>query len=111
MEAEQGQNDCGECAQLRQELQALREQLAKLTAALEAEQRRGKRQAAPFSKGPPVAKPKRPGRKSGKRHGPHAHRSLPPRIDETYDAPPEACRRCATGRVQETHVAPQYQTE
>jgi len=112
VDAERAQDDCPGCAQLRQELQALREQVAKLTAALEAEQRRGKRQAAPFSKGPPVAKPKRPGRKSGKRHGPHAHRSVPPRIDETYDAPlPETCPHCATGRVQETHVAPQYQTE
>ena len=72
---------------MRQEVEALREQVAKLTAALEAALRSGKRQAAPFSKGPPIAEPKPPGRKSGKRHGPHAHRSLPPRIDETYEAP------------------------
>ncbi|HEX3994410.1 MAG TPA: IS66 family transposase [Acetobacteraceae bacterium] len=112
MDAEQGQNDCGECAQLRQELQALREQVAKLTAALEEERRRGKRQAAPFSKGAPVTEPKPPGRKSGKRHGPHAHRSVPPRIDETYDAPlPQTCPHCASEQVSETHVAVQYQTE
>lgn len=112
MDAEQRQNDCGECAQLRQELQALREQVAKLTAALEEERRRGKRQAAPFSKGPPAAEPKPPGRKSGKRHGPHAHRSVPPRIDETYDAPlPPTCPHCASQQVHETHLAAQYQTE
>jgi transposase len=112
MDAEQVQNDCPGCAQLRQELQALREQVAKLSAALEEERRRGKRQAAPFSKGPPVAEPKPPGRKSGKRHGPHAHRSIPPRIDETYDAPlPGSCPDCASGRISESHVAVQYQTE
>ena len=112
MDAEPRQNDCDGCAQLRQELQALREQVVKLTAALEEERRRGKRQAAPFSKGPPVAEPKPPGRRSGKRHGPHAHRSVPPRIDETYDAPlPPTCPHCASSHVHETHVAVQYQTE
>jgi transposase len=112
MDAEQGRNACVECAQLRQELQALREQVARLSAALEEERLRGKRQAAPFSKGPPVAEPKPPGRKSGKRHGPHAHRSVPPRIDETHDAPlPPTCPHCASSQVHETHVAVQYQTE
>jgi transposase len=112
MDAEQARNDCRECAELRQELQALREQVAKLTAALEEERRRGKRQAAPFSKGPPVAEPKPPGRKSGKRHGPHAHRGVPPRIDETYDAPlPQTCPHCASQQINETHIAVQYQTE
>ena len=112
MDAEQRQNDCVECAQLGQELQSLRDQLARLNAALEEERRRGKRQAAPFSKGPPVKKPKPPGRKSGQRHGPHAHRSIPPRIDETHDVPlPPQCSHCASARVTETHVATQYQTE
>jgi transposase len=112
MDAEQPQNDCGECAELRQELQALREQVAKLTAALEEARRSGKRQAAPFSKGPPVTEPKPPGRKPGQRHGPHAHRSVPPRIDEAYDAPlPQTCPHCASQQVSETHVAVQYQTE
>jgi transposase len=112
MDAERPRKDCPDCAQLRQELQALREQVAKLTAALEEERRRGKRQAAPFAKGPPVAEPKPPGRKSGKRHGPHAHRSVPPRIDETYDVPlPRTCPHCASRQVSETHLAVQYQTE
>lgn len=112
MDAERPENVCSDCARLRQELQALQEQVANLAAALEAERRRGKRQAAPFSKGPPVAEPKPPGRKSGKRHGPHAHRSLPPRIDETYDVPlPLECPHCGGQHVSETHVAVQYQTE
>jgi transposase len=112
MDAEQYQNDCGGCIQLRQEMRALHEQVAQPTAALEDERRRDKRQAAPFSKGPPVAEPKPPGRKSGRRHGPHAHRSVPPRIDETYDAPlPPTCPHCASPQVRETHVAAQYQTE
>lgn len=90
----------------------MREQVAKLSAALEAALRQGQRQAAPFSKGSPVAEPKPPGRKSGRRHGPHAHRSLPPRIDETYDVPlPPECPHCGAQHLHETHVAVQYQTE
>jgi transposase len=97
---------------LRQELQSLRDELARLSVALEEERRRGKRQAAPFSKGPPVKKPKPPGRKSGKRHGPHAYRSIPPRIDESFDVPlPSQCSHCVSTHVTETHVATQYQTE
>jgi transposase len=112
MDAEASQEDCPGCAQLRQEVQLLREQGAKLTAALEEALRRGKRQAAPFSKGPPIAEPKQPGRKSGKRHGPHAQRSVPPRIDETFDVPlPPTCPHCASQPVSETHVSAQYQTE
>lgn len=112
MDAEPPRKECPDCALLRREVQALREQVAKLTAALEEERRRGRRQAAPFSKGPPVAAPKPPGRKSGKRHGPHAHRSVPPRIDETYAVPlPPTCPHCQSPHVRETHVAAQYQTE
>ena len=119
MKAESRSNDCPRChelerrvAELETLVRSLSDQVAKLSAALEEERRRGKRQAAPFSKGPPAAEPKPPGRKSGKRHGPHAHRSIPPRIDETYDAPlPESCPDCASGRISESHVAVQYQTE
>jgi transposase len=46
----------------------------------------GKRQAAPFSKGPPEARPKRPGRKPGH---PPAHRTAPApeRVDRTVEVP------------------------
>ncbi len=112
--------DCPRCLELEQrvaELEAIvrlqSQQIAKLTAALEEERRRGKRQAAPFRKqDEPAAKPKKPGRKKGRRHGPHAHRSAPPRIDETYDVPlPPACPHCGGQHLHETHVDAQYQTE
>ncbi len=120
MDAELPSKDCPRCGQLEQrvaELEAtvrsLSEQVAKLTLALENERRRGKRQAAPFRKqDEPAAEPKKPGRKSGRRHGPHAHRSVPPRIDETYDVPlPTKCPHCGGGHLGETHVDAQYQTE
>ena len=119
MDRERRLNDCPRCRELERRvgeleavLRSLSDQVAKLSAALEAERRRGKRQAAPFSKGPPIKEPKPPGRKSGRRHGPHAHRSVPPRIDETYEAPlPKACPHCDGRHVSETHVAVQYQTE
>jgi transposase len=98
---------------LRKQLQQLTRQVAKLTALLDEVRREGKRQAAPFRKhDQPVGEPKKPGRKPGKRYGRHAHRSIPPRIDETYDVPlPERCPRCHGQHLSETHVAKQYQTE
>ena len=116
MDAERRSNDCPRCRELERrvaELEALvrslSDQDAKLSAALEEERRRGQRQAAPFRKqDEPTAEPK----KSGKRHGPHAHRSVPPRIDETYDVPlPQTCPSCGDRHVSETQVATQYQTE
>jgi len=72
-----------------------------------------KRQAAPFSKGPPKKQPKKPGRKPGNDYGPKAHR-LPPapeQIDEVHDSPlPEVCPDCG-GPIQESHVAHQFQVE
>src|SRR3954447_2460395 len=98
---------------LRQENERLRRELDEARTDLDRAQRRSKRQAAPFSKGPPKPQPKRPGRKSGTAHGKHGHR-LPPEpaaIDEVLEAPlPEACPKCG-GCVRETGVATQYQTE
>ena len=113
MDAEARPQDCPRCKEFEQriaELEAmvrtLTEQVAKLTAALEEERRRNKRQAAPFRKQEqPAAKPKKPGRKSGKRHGRHSRRSVPPRIDETYDVPlPKQCPHCE-GRQRRVHLA------
>ena len=56
----------------------LEEALAQVKGQLEEAQRAGKRQAAPFSKGPPKANPKRSGRKA--EHAP-AHRPRPERVD------------------------------
>jgi len=120
MDAEQRREDCPGCARLRQEnsllrrrLDSLEQQVAKLSAALEEERRHGQRQAAPFRKqDEPLAEPKKPGRKSGRRHGPHAHRSIPPRLDEIHAVPlPPQCPHCGGAHVRETHIAWQYQTE
>lgn len=99
------------------ELEALVNQqsrrIEKLERLVEKLSRESKRQAAPFRKqDQPAAEPKKPGRKSGRRHGPHAHRGVPPRIDETYDLPlPPVCPHCGGRHLRETHVASQYQTE
>lgn len=106
--------DCRvEIAQLQQTVEQLTAANAKLLEALEQSQRRGKRQAAPFSKGAPSAKPKRPGRKPGEKYGAHARRPAPTpeSIHETHDAAlPEACPQCGGG-VLETGTAQQYQVE
>lgn len=102
-----------ENARLKSQLQGAQAQIEKLIDLVEQLRREGKRQAAPFRKqDAPTASPKKPGRKSGRRHGPHAHRSIPPRIDEAYDVPlPAACPHCGGAHVSATHIAVQYQTE
>ena len=62
--------------QLRQQLATalgqvagLETKVAELAGLLEEARRAGKRQAAPFRKGPPKAQPNTPGRKSGDAHG------------------------------------------
>src|SRR5271169_4556624 len=99
--------------QLKQKLQAALARIEKLERFVEKLRGEGKRQAAPFRKqDQPSAEPKQPGRKSGRRHGPHAHRSVPPRIDETYDVPlPTICPHCGGTHLSPTHIAWQYQTE
>jgi transposase len=75
-------------------LARLQAEADRLEAELEQARRAGKRQAAPFSKGPPKPHPKRPGRKPGH---PPAHRAAPPpeRVDRTVEVPlPESCPRC-----------------
>ena len=75
-------------------------------------QRGSKRQAAPFSKGPPKLNPKRPGRKPGDGYGTKAYRSIPPVIDEEHDAPlPDRCPRCGGSQMIVEGVEHQYQTE
>jgi len=99
--------------QLLEENRRLKQQIEMLTCLVEKLRREGRRQAAPFRKQDgPTAEPQPPGRKSGRRHGPHAQRSIPPRIDESYDVPlPKQCPHCGGRHVSETHVAVQYQTE
>ena len=76
------------------QIDELRSEVQRLKAELEQARRAGKRQAAPFSKGPPKAHPKRPGRKPGH---PPSHRPAPPPelVDRTVEIPlPKDCPEC-----------------
>ncbi len=85
--------------------------IAELEKLLGESRRGGKRQAAPFSKGDPIEDPKRPGRKTGKAHGRHGHRPVPPDAHRTLDALlPDACP-CCGGSVEATGQADQHQTD
>jgi transposase len=114
MEDQLQPSTCPGCIRLKAEVAELRAQVAELTAKFEEAQRAGKRQAAPFRKGPPVSEPKRPGRKSGDDYGKHARRAVPTeeQLDQTIDVPlPKCCPHCQSHDVRESHIAPQYQIE
>jgi len=102
---------CPGCRELLKRVAELEAVVADLSRRLDEALRAGKRQAAPFRKGPPTPAPKTPGRKAGDAHGPHGHRPPPDQITECHDAPlPDACPHCHGGLV-ETAVADQFQTE
>ena len=104
---------CPGCRGLSKQVVELTAQVAELTRKLDEATRAGKRQAAPFRKGPPKPDPKPPGRKSGDAHGKHGHRPSPPpeRVAECHEAAlPDACPHCR-GRLVETGTADQFQTE
>ncbi len=91
----------------------LRQENAWLRGQLEAAQRAGKRQAAPFSRGDKKAEPKRPGRKPGEAYGTKARRRPPDpaEIDEQRAAPlPGCCPDCG-GPVVCDGVGEQFQEE
>lgn len=76
------------------QIDELRSEVERLKAELDQSRRAGKRQAAPFSKGPPRPTPKRPGRKAGH---PPSHRPPPPpeQVDRTVEvALPTNCPEC-----------------
>lgn len=103
-------NECPGCAERDQRIANLEARLAAIEAKLAAATRAGKRQAAPFSKGPPKADPKTPGRKAGGDYGTKAFRAIPPVIDEVLEAPlPDHCGCGGTLSPDEVHQ--QYQTE
>lgn len=96
---------------LEREQERLRRDNDRLKQELETARRAAKRQAAPFSKGAPNAKPRRPGRKPGRAYGRRGRRPTPSRVDERYQAPlPKQCPDCG-GRVRRTRIATQYQEE
>jgi len=99
-------------ADLERQVEQLQAQVRQLTAQLQEVLRANKRQAAPFSKGPPKDPPARPGRKAGESYGPKAHREIPRhKPDEVIDVPlPETCPDCG-GTTTGDDVAHQYQTE
>jgi transposase len=104
---------CPGCRDLLQRVAELEAQVAVLTRRLDDAVRAGKRQAAPFRKGPPKPDPKTPGRKPGDAHGKHGHRPPPPpeQVAECHEAElPDACPHCR-GRLVETGTADQFQTE
>ena len=102
---------CLRCLGLERQVADLQAQVEQLQRLLDEHRRGGKRQAAPFAKGPPKPAPKKPGRKPGKDYGTKAHRQPPEQIDETYEAPlPDACPDCG-GLIAETHIDHQYQVE
>jgi transposase len=119
MDGEPKTNDCAECRQLRQAVAELTEmvrtqaqQIASLKSQLEEQRRAGKRQAGPFSKGPPKADPQPPGRKPGDGYGQHKRRAIPDKIDETYDVPlPPKCPHCGGTHLADEVVHSQYQVE
>jgi transposase len=100
-----------ELAALCKEVQELRAENLELRRLLDEERRKGKRQAAPFSKGLPKGNPKKPGRKSGSEYGKQSRRPAPKRIDRTVSVGcPLQCPYCG-GQVRLKDKATQYQTD
>jgi len=105
MDGEQANPECPGCRELRKEIAELRRIIEEL-------RRAGKRQAGPFSKGPPKPQPKRPGRKPGDDYGAQFSRAQPERIDETHHAElPAVCPDCGGQHLTKTHTVEQFQSE
>src|SRR5436309_935426 len=93
---------------LTKENERLQTEIERLRKELEEALRSLKRQAAPFSKGKPKAKPKRPGRKRGSDYGQRAFRGIPDHVDEKIAvALPKKCPDCG-GRVAHDDTRAQF---
>lgn len=89
----------------------MRRENERLKQELDLARRAAKRQAAPFSKGPPTPRPRRAGRRRGRQHGRHGRRRVPPRVDVVIPVSvPPVCPDCAAA-VRPMRVAVQYQEE
>jgi transposase len=93
------------------ELQRQVAELKRRIAELEALVRRGKRQAAPFSRDQIKDPAQAPGRKPGEQYGQQATRAVPEQIDETIEVfCPPRCEVCG-GAVRLEGKASQYQVD
>ena len=98
-------------AEQERQIGGLNRRVAELEKLLDELRRRGKRQAAPFSKGAPSDAPKRPGRKAGDQYGQQATRAVPEQVDETIVVDcPLYCEHCQ-GKVTLEGKASQYQID
>jgi transposase len=101
-----------EVERLRRKNQAQEAKIGRLQERLEQAQRAGKRQAAPFSKGPAKEHPKRPGRKPGAAYGKKARRPVPAHVHETHEAPlPPVCPHCGGHQLEDVRVEEQFEEE
>jgi len=114
---EAGIPECPGCRKLKAEVESLKKEIAELKAIIEELRRGQKRQAAPFSKGPPREDPKKPGRKPGDQYGAYSRRPAPkPReVNERYRAELPRKSPCCGARVKRNRAnasrARQYQDE
>jgi transposase len=93
------------------EVARLTSMVGRLRAQLDEARRAAKRQAAPFTKGRPVLRPRRPGRKPGPGYGVKARRPVPERVDRVIAVPaPRVCPDCG-GPVVVERVACQSQED
>ena len=107
-----------EIARLRAELERaerdrdrLQRENERLRKELDAARRAGFRQAAPFSKGAPVPRPRPTGAQARTKVWTPRTARRPPVIDETFDVPaPGTCPDCGAA-VADTHVTVQYQED
>lgn len=76
-----------ERARVERERARLEREHSRLQDELETACRAGARQAAPFSKGAPKPRPRRPGRKSGRAYGRRGQRPVPAVVHETHAVP------------------------
>ncbi len=95
-------------AALDKPVEHLEAELQQLKELLETAQRRGKRQATPFTRGTPKAQPKKPGRQVGH---PASHRPRPENVDRVEESRlPEVCATCG-GSLLEDALQVQYQID
>jgi transposase len=91
---------CPGCQELLRRVAELEARVSDLTRKLDDALRAGKRQAAPFRKGPPKPDPRTPGRKSGNAYGKHGHRPppSPEQLAERHEAHlPDPCPEQSAG--------------